>query len=102
MRLSHRALLPDTDPDNSDSNSQAKDGIAEEKIEQPKDKINTPKGDSSKRSSRDDSALPSKKFIRRMVSPSQDKPVTNKDKIKRSSNKAESDKDESSLVSEEA
>lgn len=109
LRLSHRALLPDTDPDNSNSNvkqTESTDGLVEMKTEQPKDKFNNSKGTaSSKRSSEDGSVLPSKKFIRRMVSPSQEKPVTNKDKTKKSSNKevnSASSKDESSLVSGEA
>ncbi|XP_061356746.1 polyribonucleotide nucleotidyltransferase 1, chloroplastic isoform X2 [Gastrolobium bilobum] len=134
LRFSHRALLPNTDPDNSNSDvrqppgkltedteasskspdkdlsknitSLPKDGLAEEKIEQPKDKISSPKVTaSSKRSSEDDSVLPSKKFIRKSVSPSPDKPSSNKDKMKKSSNKAVgsvSGKDESSLVSGEA
>lgn len=103
LRLSHRALLPDADPDNSNSTdkgsleeviSLTNAGLVEEKTEQNA-KVNTRKGrTSSKRSSEDNSALPSKKFIRRS---SEDKPVTNKDKIKKSDNK-----DESSLVSEEA
>lgn len=117
LRLSHRALLPDADSDNSNnSNSTDKSsleevssptnaGLFEEKTEQPNDEVNTPKGTaSSKRSSEDNSALPSKKFSR-SVSPSQEKPAAKKDKIKKSSNKAVSSvssKDESSLVGEEA
>jgi len=103
LRLSHRALLPDADPDDSNSTdkgsleeviSLTNAGLVEEKTEQNA-KVNTRKSrTSSKRSSEDNSALPSKKFIRRS---SEDKPVTNKDKIKKSGNK-----DESSLVSEEA
>ncbi|KAK7396125.1 hypothetical protein VNO78_16909 [Psophocarpus tetragonolobus] len=125
LRLSHRALLPDPDPDNSNVSkltedtetspkspdkdiskkvsSLPKDGLVEEKTVQSKDSI--PKVTvSSKRSSEDDSVLPSKKFVRRLVNSSQDKPFTNKDKTKNSSNKAVgsvSGKDESSLVSGE-
>ncbi|KAH1077399.1 hypothetical protein GLYMA_19G116700v4 [Glycine max] len=99
LRLSHRALLPDTE-------ASPKDGLVEEKTEQSKDKSSTPNVTaSSKRSSEDDSVLPSKKFVRRLVSSSLDKPFTNKDKTKKSSNKAVgsvSGKDESSLVSGEA
>lgn len=99
LRLSHRALLPDTE-------ASPKDGLVEEKTEQSKDKSSTPNVTaSSKRSSEDDSVLPSKKFVRRLVSSSQDKPFTNKDKRKKSSNKAVgsvSGEDESSLVSGEA
>lgn len=115
LRLSHRVLLPDADSDNSNSTdkgsleeitSLTNAGLFEEKTEGPNDKVNTPKGTaSSKRSSEDNSVLPSKKFIRRSVGPSQEKPVTNKDKIKKSSNKtvsSVSSKDESSLVGEEA
>ncbi|CAL5193156.1 unnamed protein product [Lathyrus oleraceus] len=114
LRLSHRALLPDADSDNSNStdkssleevSSPTNAGLFEEKTEQPNDEVNTPKGTaSSKRSSEDNSALPSKKFSR-SVSPSQEKPAAKKDKIKKSSNKAVSSvssKDESSLVGEEA
>lgn len=96
-------MLPDPDPDNSNASqpklsedtaasqkstdkglskkvtSLPKDGLAEERIKQPKDKISTPKVTvSSKRRSEDDSAIPSRKFIRRLVSPSQDKPSTNR------------------------
>ncbi|XP_004493216.3 probable polyribonucleotide nucleotidyltransferase 1, chloroplastic isoform X1 [Cicer arietinum] len=124
LRLSHRALLPDADPDNSNSNATAalpdsannglsdeatsltNAGLVEGKTEQTNDNFNTPKGTvSSKRNSEDDSVLPSKKFIRRSVSPSQDKPVANKDKIKKTGNRAVSSvsgKDESSLVGEQA
>ncbi|KHN34651.1 Polyribonucleotide nucleotidyltransferase [Glycine soja] len=99
LRLSHRALLPDTE-------ASPKDGLVEEKTEQSKDKSSTPNVTaSSKRSSEDDSVLPSKKFVRRLVSSSLDKPFTNKDKTKKSSNKAVgsvSGKDESSLKDEVA
>jgi len=106
LRLSHRALLPDADPDNSNSTdkgsleeviSLTNAGLVGEKTEQNA-KVNTRKGKtSSKRSSEDNSVLPSKKFTRRSVSSSDNEPVTNKDKIKKSGNK-----DESNLVSEEA
>ncbi|XP_027352842.1 probable polyribonucleotide nucleotidyltransferase 1, chloroplastic isoform X1 [Abrus precatorius] len=110
LRLSHRALLPDTDPDSSNAKQSTgkltEDGLAEEKVEQSKDKSSTPKvTTSSKRSSEDDSLLPSKKFVRRLVNSSQDKPFTNKDKTKKSNNKtvgSVSSKDENSLVSGEA
>ncbi|KAK7286582.1 hypothetical protein RJT34_21675 [Clitoria ternatea] len=105
LRLSHRALLPDTDPENSNS-SLPKDGVSEENIEQPKDKSSNPKvSASSKRNSEDNSVIPSKKFVRKLVGQSQDKPFTNKDKIKKSSNReigSVSSKDENSLVSGEA
>ncbi|CAJ1919575.1 unnamed protein product [Sphenostylis stenocarpa] len=110
LRLSYRALLPDTDADNSNvkpTGELADDTETSPKSpEKSKDKSSTPKiTASSKRSSEDDSVLPSKKFIKRLVSSSQDKPFTNKDKTKKSSNKAVgsvSGKDESSLVSGEA
>ncbi|KAK7336303.1 hypothetical protein VNO77_16839 [Canavalia gladiata] len=132
LRLSHRALHPETDPDNSNVkqpsgqlagdtepspkspdkdlpkkvSSLPKDGLAEEKIEQAKNKSSTPKVTvSSKRSSDDDSVLPSKKFVRRLVNPSQDKPLTNEDKTKKSGKKAVGGilgKDENRLVSGEA
>ncbi|GAU23997.1 hypothetical protein TSUD_327970 [Trifolium subterraneum] len=111
LRLSRRALLPDAASDSSNSSDKGSleevtTGLFEEKTGKPNDKANTPKGTaSSKRSSEDNSVLPSKKVIRRSVSPSQDKPVSNKGKIKKSGNKAVSSlssKDESSLVGEEA
>ncbi|KAK8473342.1 hypothetical protein PHAVU_001G105633 [Phaseolus vulgaris] len=111
LRLSHRALLPDTNPDNSNikqSTGELADDTetSSKSPEKSKDKSSTPKiTASSKRSSEDDSVLPSKKFVRRLVSSSEDKPFTNKDKTKKSSNKAVgsgSVKDESSLVSGEA
>jgi len=111
LRLSHRALLPDTNPDNSNV-EQSTGELADDREtsskspEKSKDKSSTPKVTaSSKRSSEDDSVLPSKKFVRRLVSSSQDKPFTNKEKTKKSSNKevgSVSAKDESSLVSGEA
>ncbi|XP_057719884.1 probable polyribonucleotide nucleotidyltransferase 1, chloroplastic [Arachis stenosperma] len=129
LRLSHRAMLPATESENSNSqptselpidtaelqkstdkgsskkvNSLAKDGLAEGKSKQPRDKIGKVRV-SSKRSSEDDSVIPSKKFIRKLVSPSEDKPSMNKDDVKRSNNEAfggVSGKDENSLVSGEA
>ncbi|KAK2362469.1 Purine nucleoside phosphorylase [Trifolium repens] len=105
LRLSHRAMLPDADSDNS-SDKGSLEEVTSLTTEKPNDKVNIPKGTaSSKRSSEDNSILPSKKFIRRSVNPSQEKPVSNKDKIKKSGNKADSSvssKDESSLVGEEA
>ncbi|PNX73327.1 polyribonucleotide nucleotidyltransferase [Trifolium pratense] len=108
LRLSYRAMLPDADSDSSNSSDE---GSSEEVTSLTnaglvEDKVKTPKGTaSSKRSSEDNSVLPSKKFIRRSVSPSQEKPISNKDKIKKSGNKAVSSvssKDENSLVGDEA
>ncbi|KAK7290675.1 hypothetical protein RIF29_05264 [Crotalaria pallida] len=107
LRLSHRALLPDTGPDNS-SAEQPAGKITEDTLSSQKspDKGSSKKVTaSSKRSSEDVSVLPSKKFIRKLVSSSEDKPLTNKDKIKKSSNisvDSSSSKDESHLVSGEA
>ncbi|XP_027930453.1 probable polyribonucleotide nucleotidyltransferase 1, chloroplastic [Vigna unguiculata] len=111
LRLSHRALLPDTNPDNSNvkqSTGELADDTetSSKSPEKSKDNSSTPKiTSSSKRSSEDDSVLPSKKFVRRLVNSSQDKPLTNKEKTKKSSNKAAgsvSVNDESTLVSGEA
>lgn len=112
LRLSHRAMLPDTDPDNS--NVKQPTGKLTEDAEETSSKSpdkdslkkvsSTPKVTaSSKRSSEDDSVLPSKKFVRRLVSSSQDNP--DEDKTNKSSNKeagSVSGKDENSLVSGEA
>ncbi|WVZ05059.1 hypothetical protein V8G54_018405 [Vigna mungo] len=107
LRLSHRALLPDTNPDNSNvkqSTGELADGTetSSKSSEKSKDNSSTSKiTSSSKRSSEDDSVLPSKKFVRRLVNSSQD----NKEKTKKNSNKAVgsvSVKDESSLISGEA
>ncbi|MED6157820.1 Purine nucleoside phosphorylase [Stylosanthes scabra] len=128
LRLSHRAMLPATESDDSNNqpsselpndtaglkkstdkglskkvNSLAKDG-AEGKSKQPKDKVSKVRV-ASKRSSEDDSVIPSKKFIRKLVNPSEDKPSTNKDDVERTNDEAfgsVSGKDESSLVSGEA
>ncbi|KAI4301018.1 hypothetical protein L6164_034337 [Bauhinia variegata] len=124
LRLSRKALLPDSDADKLNVKQHSgnpsedistsekapekgspkkvanvqKDGLAEEKTEQSKDKMNTSKVTAShKRGSLDDSELPQKKFVRRLVSPTQDKPLTNKNRTKKSS--SVSSKDESNLVS---
>ncbi|XP_028761305.1 probable polyribonucleotide nucleotidyltransferase 1, chloroplastic [Neltuma alba] len=103
LRLSHRALLPDSGPDNQNVKQDAGKS-AEQNTEQPKDKTDTRKlAASQKRSSEDDSLLPSKKFVRKSVNPAQDKPSASKDKTKKSSKKevgSVSSKDESSLVGE--
>lgn len=103
LRLSHRALLPDSSPENQNVKQDAEKS-AEQNIEQPKDKSYTPKVTAShKRSSEDVSVLPSKKFVRKLVNPGQDKPSTDKDKTKKNSKKevgSFSSKDESSLVGE--
>ncbi|KAI9121586.1 hypothetical protein K1719_008619 [Acacia pycnantha] len=101
LRLSHRALLPDSGPDDQNVKQDAGES-AEQSTEQPKDKTSTPKVTASrKRSSEDESVLQSKKFVRKLVNPAQDKPSANKDKTKKNS-KTEvgsvSSKDESSLV----
>ncbi|KAK4272359.1 hypothetical protein QN277_020927 [Acacia crassicarpa] len=103
LRLSHRALLPDSGPDNQNVKQDAGES-AEQSTEQPKDKTSTPKVTASrKRSSEDESVLQSKKFVKKFVNPAQDKPSANKDKTKKNS-KTEvgsvSSKDESSLVGE--
>ncbi|KAL2320519.1 hypothetical protein Fmac_029488 [Flemingia macrophylla] len=106
LRLSHRAMLPDTDPDNSKSPGKLTEDADETSPKSPDNDLSnkvssTPKVTaSSKRSSEDDSVLPAKKFVRRLVSSSQDKPFINRDKTKKSSNKeagSVSGKDENSL-----
>lgn len=103
LRLSHRALLPDSGPDNQNVKQEAEKS-AEQNTEQPKDKTYTPKVTAShKRSSEDDSLLPSKKFTRKLVNRTQDKTSANKDKTKKNSKEevgSVSIKDESSLVGE--
>ncbi|OIW21458.1 hypothetical protein TanjilG_03825 [Lupinus angustifolius] len=106
LRLSHRALLPAADLENSSVEQPAGKLTDDTAASQKSYDKGLSKKDttSSKRRSEDDSVIPSKKFIRKLVSSSQDKPFTNKDKIKKSSNKAVgsvSGKDESSWVSGE-
>ncbi|KAK3198188.1 hypothetical protein Dsin_021603 [Dipteronia sinensis] len=97
LRLSRKALLPEID-----------DGAAEEKIEQPKDKVGTPKFESSPRSnSLESTLLPQKKVkvFKRVASPAKEGPYINKERTKKSSSKAVgsiSSKDRSSLVDGEA
>ncbi|TXG66415.1 hypothetical protein EZV62_007690 [Acer yangbiense] len=97
LRLSRKALLPETD-----------DGAAEEKIEQPKDKVGTPKFESSPRSnSPEGTLLPQKKVkvFKRVASPAKEGPYINKERTKKSSSKAVSSissKDRGSLVDGEA
>lgn len=132
LRLSRRVLLPNTEPDSPNVKQQPdsstkdivasqkapgkgsakkvvnvpKDGLAEKNIEQLGDKISTPNSESAPESnpSEDDTQLPQKKFIRRLVSPARDRPDTNKDKSKSSSKAVSSvsSKDENSLVNGEA
>ncbi|KAL5837373.1 hypothetical protein ACOSQ3_014542 [Xanthoceras sorbifolium] len=132
LRLSRRALLPETNVDDPSMKSQTgdpkdvaasqkapsksmpkrfvnapKDGTAEEKIEQPKDKVGTPKLESSSRSySPEDTLLPQKKVkvFKREVSPAEEGASINK-RTKKSGSKAVSSissKDGSSLVDGEA
>ncbi|KAK2638338.1 hypothetical protein Ddye_026133 [Dipteronia dyeriana] len=97
LRLSRKALLPETD-----------DGAAEEKIEQPKDKVGTPKFESSPRSnSPEGTLLPQKKVkvFKRVASPAKEAPYINKERTKKSGSKAVgsiSSKDRSSFVDGEA
>lgn len=128
LRLSRRALLPDADPENASAKQQTGDSkdapastetpdkgspkkmlsvgegdVSEENIEQPEDKIKA-RG-SHKSDLVENTLLPQKKFIRRLVSPGKDGSHANKEKAKKSSNKAVSSissKDKSSLVNGEA
>ncbi|KAJ7976440.1 putative Polyribonucleotide nucleotidyltransferase [Quillaja saponaria] len=130
LRLSRRALLPDTEPDDKNVKQHTGDptediaasqitpdkDLPEKVVNMPKDgfdentkpreKSSTPKlGNSPKKNLMDDPLLPQKKFIRRLVSPAQDKTVSNQDETKKSSSKTvgtDSRKDQSSLVNGEA
>lgn len=121
LRLSRRALLPDSDPENASAKQQTGDSkdsaastrtpdkgspkkiLSEENIEQPEDKTKATR--STKSNLAESTLLPQKKFIRRLVSTGKDGPQTSKDKAKKSSSKAVSSvssKDKSSLVNGEA
>jgi polyribonucleotide nucleotidyltransferase len=132
LRLSRRALLPDADPENPSAKQHTgsttkdaaasqktpeegsgkkvvndpKDSLAEKNIEQPKDKISTPKlASSTKSTAAEDAQFPQKKFIRRLVGAARDRSNTNKDTSKKSSSEevsSLSSKDETSLVNGEA
>lgn len=80
-----------------------KDGLVEG---QPDSKVSAPKlGSSHKSTPAEDTLLPQKKFIRRLVGSTRDEHNANKDTSKKSSSKAvstDSSKDETSLVNGEA
>uniref|UniRef100_A0A803Q492 polyribonucleotide nucleotidyltransferase n=1 Tax=Cannabis sativa TaxID=3483 RepID=A0A803Q492_CANSA len=104
LRLSRRALLPDTE-NSSDSKDSAKENVGDQKTEQSKDnKASTTKGRSSSKSSLSENS-PQKKFIRKLVAPNKDNSETNKEKEKKSGSKplsSISSKDGNSLVNGEA
>ncbi|KAM6567977.1 hypothetical protein CsatA_027105 [Cannabis sativa] len=104
LRLSRRALLPDTE-NSSDSKDSAKENVGGQKTEQSKDnKASTTKGRSSSKSSLSENS-PQKKFIRKLVAPNKDNSETNKEKEKKSGSKplsSISSKDGNSLVNGEA
>ncbi|EXB68042.1 Polyribonucleotide nucleotidyltransferase [Morus notabilis] len=117
LRLSRRALLPETNPDNSSSEETSDEGspkkvvtIArgnmEEKTEQAKAKVGTTKARSSnKSSSSENTLLPQKKFIRKPVAPGKGRLDTNKEKVRKSGGKPVSSiagKDDISIVNKEA
>ncbi|XP_041023853.1 probable polyribonucleotide nucleotidyltransferase 1, chloroplastic isoform X1 [Juglans microcarpa x Juglans regia] len=129
LRLSRRALLPDTDPgspsEKQDTGSTTKDIVASQKTAerssakkvlnvpkdglaegQPDSKVGAPKlGSSHKSTPAEDTLHPQKKFIRRLVDSTRDEHNVNKDTSKKSSSKAistVSSKDETSLVNGEA
>lgn len=103
LRLSRKALLPETDGENV-----PKDGSSEEKTHQPKAKVGAPKLMGSPKSNSAEDTLPPQKKVKvfkRPASPAKDGPYTNKDRTKKSSSKAVSSlssKDGSSLVDGEA
>lgn len=113
LRLSRRALLPETSPDKSSSEETSDEGTTkkvmtgakgnmEEKTVQAKDKDGTTKASSSNKSpSSENTPLPQKKLIRKPVAPGKDRLDTNKEKSRKSGGKPVSSvagKDENSLV----
>ncbi|TQD94097.1 hypothetical protein C1H46_020292 [Malus baccata] len=102
LRLSRKALLPDTDAENASSKQptgDSNDVASQETSDKGSTKkiISTPKRDLA-------GELPQKKFIRRLVSAAKDRPNINKDKTKKSSKVVSnvSSKDENTLVNGEA
>ncbi|KAM0980406.1 hypothetical protein ACFX2A_013848 [Malus domestica] len=102
LRLSRKALLPDTDAENASSKQPTGDSsdIASQETSDKgstKKIVSTPKRDLA-------GELPQKKFIRRLVSAAKDRPNINKDKTKKSSKvvSSVSSKDENTLVNGEA
>lgn len=116
LRLSRRALLPETSPDKSSSEETSDEGSTkkvmtgtkgnmEEKTVQAKDKAGTTKASSSNKSPSENTPLPQKKLIRKPVAPGKDRLDTNKEKSRKSGGKPVSSvagKDEKSLVNKEA
>ncbi|XP_009353073.1 probable polyribonucleotide nucleotidyltransferase 1, chloroplastic isoform X1 [Pyrus x bretschneideri] len=102
LRLSRKALLPDTDAEKASSKQptgDSNDVASQETSDKGSTKkiISTPKRDVAEE-------LPQKKFIRRLVSAAKDGPNINKDKAKKSSKVvgSVSSKDENTLVNGEA
>lgn len=116
LRLSHRALLPDTDPEKASAKQPTGDtkdvvGSQETSDKGRKKMISIRKGDlaedisSPKNNTAENTLLPQKKFIRRLVTPAKDRPNINKDKTKKSSSEVVnsiSSNGESTLVNGEA
>ncbi|GAV82773.1 KH_1 domain-containing protein/S1 domain-containing protein/RNase_PH domain-containing protein/RNase_PH_C domain-containing protein [Cephalotus follicularis] len=131
LRLSRRALLPETNTEKTnvkqdtseptsgiaDSDKELEkntpktyvnapnDGLAEEKMEQPNDKITASKAVGSTSTSTDDTNLPQKKVYKRLANAAKDVSYTNKDRPKKSNSKAVSSltgNDGSNLVNGEA
>ncbi|VVA36258.1 PREDICTED: polyribonucleotide nucleotidyltransferase [Prunus dulcis] len=117
LRLSHRALLPDTDPEKASAKQptgDAKDVVGSQETSDkglPKKMISIRKGDlaenisSPKNNTAENTLLPQKKFIRRLVTPAKDRPNINKDKTKKSSSEvvnSVSSNGENTLVNGEA
>lgn len=117
LRLSHRALLPDTDPEKASAKQptgDAKDVVGSQETSEkglPKKMISIRKGDlaenisSPKNNTAENTLLPQKKFIRRLVTPAKDRPNINKDKTKKSSSEvvnSVSSNGENTLVNGEA
>lgn len=118
LRLSRRALLPDTNPENASENqhtSDSKDTLASQQThdkDSPKKMATVAKGDvseennkqpekstgSSKSNSAENILIPQKKFIKRLVRPGKDGSHSSKEKAKKST----SSRDKSSLVNGEA
>lgn len=117
LRLSHRALLPDTDPEKASAQQPTgdpKDVVGSQETSDeglPKKMISIRKGDlaedisSPKSNTAENTLPPQKKFIRRLVSPAKDRPNINKDKTKKSSSEvvnSVSSNGENTLVNGEA
>ncbi|XP_050370330.1 probable polyribonucleotide nucleotidyltransferase 1, chloroplastic [Argentina anserina] len=99
LRLSRRALLPDTDPDNADVRQPTGDSkdVPSQGIS---DKNKVKATSSSNSNSSESTLLPQKKFIRRSINPAKDRPNISNDASKKSSSRVvgNSSKEDNTLV----